>query len=139
MPSLSRAGWRETDISEEDSRLQAERPQTAPEARALAMLLFVKRPFAEAIRTGQKTLEIRAGARYARIAPGDTLSINGRFRVRVLSVERVETRVELLKALRGRHEQAGCATAASLRDALRDCYPDERGPYIVLSIGTPID
>ena len=98
------------------------------------MMLFVKGPFAEAIRAGRKTLEIRAGTRYARIAPGDRLSINGRFRVRVLGVERVETRAEALKTLRGRHTLAGCATAELLREALRNCYPDDRGPYTVLTI-----
>jgi len=97
-------------------------------------LLFVKGPFAEAIRAGRKTLEIRAGARYAQIARGDSLSINGHFRVRVLDVERAETRAEAMKTLRGRHTLAGCATADILRAALRDCYPDDRGPYTVLTI-----
>ena len=52
------------------------------------MLLFVKQRFVDQIRAGTKTFELRAGSRYSKIRPGDSLSINGRFRV---TVERVET------------------------------------------------
>lgn len=98
------------------------------------MLLFVKKRFADALRDGTKTLEIRAGQRYLRITVGRVLSINGRDRMRVVGVEHYETRAELLEALRGRHAAVGCASPVELREALRACYPVEAGPYVVLSV-----
>jgi len=41
---------------------------------SMTMLLFVKKRFADAIRDGSKTLEIRAGSRYRNLAPGDSIS-----------------------------------------------------------------
>jgi len=51
------------------------------------MLLFVKKKYADAIKSGKKTFEIRAGKRYRNIKPGHILSINGQFTVLVITVE----------------------------------------------------
>lgn len=63
------------------------------------MLLFVKKRFADAIRRGSKTIEIRCGKRYASVRPGGSVSINGHFRRTVAAVERYETLAELLASV----------------------------------------
>jgi len=102
------------------------------------MLLFVKGHFLHALRNGSKTLEIRAGSRYARIRPGHVLAVNGRqLRLRVGQVERFEGLGELLESLATRHRAVGFDSMAELCAALRICYPKELPPYIVLHV-TPL-
>lgn len=88
---------------------------------------MVKKRFADAIRSGEKTLEIRSGPRYRNIWPGDTVSINGSFRRSVRSVERHELLSTLLRSLGGRHSQAGFRDAADADAAIRSCYSTSGG------------
>lgn len=101
---------------------------------SMTMLLFVKKRFADAIRDGSKTLEIRAGSRYRNLAPGDSISINGHFRKRVERVERVEGRENLIASLRGRFHSAGVSDEREGVRAIRECYPDDSGEYFVLHL-----
>jgi hypothetical protein len=89
------------------------------------MLLFVKQRFVEQIRAGTKTCEIRHGVRYRNVKAGDSLSINGRFR---LNVERADThtRASLLAI--------GVVSAADLAD----CYGAAEGPFYVFYFLTPV-
>lgn len=99
------------------------------------MLLFVRKRFADLLHSGVKTLEIRAGSRYARIEPGHILAVNGRqFRLRVTRVERFETRRELHDGLTPRYHAAGFDSLADMRSALRSCYPYETPPYTILHV-----
>ena len=88
------------------------------------MLLFVKQRFVDQIRAGTKTWDIRYGPRYRNVKPGDSFSINGRFRV---SVERVETVTRA--ALLG----AGLVSEADLSD----CYGAVDGPFYVFHFTLP--
>ena len=83
------------------------------------MLLFVRNPYYGAIKAGLKRYELRSGARYANVKPGDTLSINGRFRVLIEAVE---------VCLSERAALAACARSGyPLTSAdIRACYPDAR-------------
>jgi len=77
------------------------------------MLLFVKKKYADAIKSGKKTFEIRAGNRYRNIRPGHKLSINGQFTVFVIAVEHIT------------------------RLPKTDCYPaDHPGPFFKFHIRT---
>lgn len=76
------------------------------------MLLFVKQRFVDEILAGRKRYEIRSGRRYLNVKPGDSLSINGRFRVTVTSVES-HSRDTLLRSF-----------PISSAD-LADCYPHQ--------------
>ena len=71
------------------------------------MLLFVKGRFADAIFSGRKTIEIRAGKRYAGIRAGDFVSINGRFRRMVHRVDHAPDVNHLISKLTGRFASAG--------------------------------
>ena len=82
------------------------------------MLLFVKQRFVDQILAGRKSSEIRYGARYRNVRPGDSLSINGRFRVSVRRVD-VHARASLLAA--------GLISAADLTD----CYGAADGLFYV--------
>jgi hypothetical protein len=88
------------------------------------MLLFVKQRFVDQILAGTKTWEIRHGARWRHVRPGDSLSVNGRFRV---SVERVEM-----------HNRASLLTAGLVSEAdLTDCYGPSIGPFYVFHFTRP--
>lgn len=101
------------------------------------MLLFVRKRYADLLKSGAKTLEIRAGSRYAGIRPGHVLAVNGRqLRLRVERVERVETRHDLLASLTPRYRAAGFDSLADMREALRSCYPHETPPYTILHVAT---
>ena len=88
------------------------------------LLLFVKKRFADAIRDGSKTLEIRTGARYRNVRVGTVLTINGTFRRRVCELELHDSLQSLLRALKGRHAHAGFTSAADAEQAIRSCYPE---------------
>ena len=90
------------------------------------MLLYVRKQYADAIREGRKPFEIRAGARYRNVRPGDEMSINGNFRVTVTRVDR-HTRDSLIAAM------------PDWADAVRLCYPDNPGPYFVFHFGSSGD
>ena len=90
------------------------------------MLLFVKKRFVEQIRSAEKTYEVRLGARYRGIRPGDKLSINGHFSVQVIRVD-VHDRAALLAAL-----------PISETD-LADCYGAADGPFYVFHFMPPIE
>lgn len=107
---------------------------TSPAYGAQLMLLFVKKRFADAIASGEKTLEIRAGQRYAKITPGDSISVNGRFRKRVARVEVHDDSISLLDSLRGRYAHAGLADAHDASTALSGCYPAGTGLFYVLHL-----
>ena len=81
------------------------------------MLLFVRNPYYSDIKNGSKRFELRAGKRYSHVRPGDDLSINGRFRVRVTQVERFERPEEASRA----SSAAGYYLSVA---AIRACYPD---------------
>lgn len=88
------------------------------------MLLFVKQRFVDQIRAGTKTYEIRFGAKYRGVRPGDSLSINGRFRLEV-------TRVEV-------HDRASLVAAALISETdLTDCYGPAEGPFYVFHFMPP--
>ena len=78
------------------------------------MMLFVRAPYCHMLRDGQKTIEVRWGPRYRKITTGSVLSINGRDRVRVTSVERASAR----EASRRYHE-IGCTSGREFLRALR--------------------
>ena len=88
------------------------------------MLLFVKQRFVDQIRAGTKTWEIRYGARYRNVRPGDSLSINGRFRVTVERLD-VHTRTSLVAA--------GLVSETDLAD----CYGAAEGPFYVFHFKRP--
>ena len=88
------------------------------------MLLLVKQRFVDQILAGTKTCEIRHGARYRNVRPGDALSINGRFRVNVERVD-VHTRASLLSA--------GLVSPADLVD----CYGGAEGPFYAFHFKPP--
>jgi ASC-1-like (ASCH) protein len=89
------------------------------------VLLFVRKQYSDAIRDGSKRFEIRAGSRYGKIAVGDSLSINGHFRVTVDAVD-PHTRESLIAAM------------PDWRDAIESCYPgDYPGPYFVFHFKPP--
>jgi ASC-1-like (ASCH) protein len=98
------------------------------------VLLLVKKRFADAIRDGSKTLEIRAGSRYRNLRPGDPISINGHFRKRLTRVERHDGRDSLIESLRGRFHRAGFADERDGQQAIRDCYPHDPGEFFVLHL-----
>lgn len=77
------------------------------------VLLFVRKQYEAEIVAGRKRYEIRHGARYARIGPGDELSINGHFRVRVTKVDKHDT-------------------TETLPTDVSDCYPAATGPFYVM-------
>ncbi len=81
------------------------------------MLLFVRNPYYGAIKSGEKRFELRAGKRYSHVRPGDELSINGKFRVRVKRVERFDRPGEASRAT----SLAGYYLSVA---AIRACYPD---------------
>lgn len=88
------------------------------------MLLFVKQRFVDQIRAGFKTCEIRFGTRYAKIRPGNHLSINGHFSVVVTRVDQ-HSRSSLLAA--------GLCSATDLSD----CYGNANGPFYVFHFNPP--
>ncbi len=101
------------------------------------MMIFVRKRFADLLRSGVKTLEIRAGSRYAGIRPGHVLAVNGRqFRLIVTGVERFETRAQLHDTLAPRYRAAGFDSLADMREALLSCYPHETPPYTILHVAT---
>ena len=53
------------------------------------MLLLTKQTYVDQILSGRKTFEIRCGRRYRNIRAGDTLSLNGRLRLTVTSVDNI--------------------------------------------------
>jgi ASC-1-like (ASCH) protein len=88
------------------------------------MLLFVRNPYWQAIVEGRKRFEIRAGSRYRNLRPGAWLSINGKLRVRLIGVTRLESsaaaeRLSIASGYRVSVEQ------------LHACYP-LGGPYYFL-------
>lgn len=89
------------------------------------MLLFVRKPYVDAIRAGSKTFEIRCGARYRNVKIGDALSINGHFRVSVTSIDQYDAQHEIAAAM------------PKWADAIRDCYADAPGPYFVFHFKMP--
>jgi hypothetical protein len=102
------------------------------------MLLFVKKRFADQLRAGTKTIEIRVGSRYKSLVAGSCLSINGHFRMIVLKREELPLR-SLVHGLKGREHLTGHSSAADLRRTLLDCYPnglpDE--PCFLLHVSVP--
>lgn len=88
------------------------------------MLLFVRKLYVNQIRAGQKRFEIRAGSKYANVKVGDSLSINGHFRVSVTRVDS-HTRESLIAAM------------PDWKDAIESCYPDNPGPYFVFHFKPP--
>ena len=90
------------------------------------MLLFVRRQYVEQIRAGLKTFEIRAGAKYRGVREGDSLSINGQFRLIVTRVEE-HTRGSLLTAL------------PDWADAVESCYPGDVDTFYVFHFKPPTD
>ena len=92
----------------------------------VTMLLFVRKQYADAIREGRKPFEIRAGARYRNVRPGDVMSINGAFRAVVTRVDR-HTRDSLIAAM------------PDWSAAVQSCYPDNPGPYFVFHFGSSSD
>ena|ERR1051326_4945718 len=88
------------------------------------MLLFVKKRFVDQIVAGVKTYEIRHGLKYRNIRPGDSLSINGRFRLNVTHVEE--------------HDRASLLRARLINPAdLDDCYASADGPFYVMYFKPP--
>ena len=81
------------------------------------MLLFVRNPYYAAICRGEKRYELRAGGRYRNVKPGDTLSINGRFRVLVEAVE-------VCRSLQAAIDASELAKWPVTAEAIRACYPD---------------
>jgi len=79
------------------------------------VLLFVKKVYADAIRNGTKTIEIRRGSRYSKIKVGDVLSINGSFSVAVSQIEIVNH-------------------ASNLPFPVSDCYSSEDGPFYLFHL-----
>jgi hypothetical protein len=96
----------------------------APLLPIFGMLLFVKQRFVDQIQAGTKTWEIRYGARYRNVRPGDSLSINGRLRLNVERVD-VHARASLLAA--------GLVSAIDLAD----CYGAAEGPFYVFHFTPP--
>jgi len=88
------------------------------------MLLFVKQRFVDQIRAGTKTCEIRCGAKYRNVKVGDSLSINGRFRLAITRVD-VHSRDTLIRA--------GLVSRADLTD----CYGAAAGPFYVFHFTRP--
>jgi hypothetical protein len=87
----------------------------------------VRKQYSDAIRSGQKRFEIRAGSRYGKIRPGVMLSINGHFRVQVTRVDD-HTRASLIDAM------------PDWREAIEACYPgDNPGPYFVFHFTPPTE
>ena len=78
----------------------------------MGLLLFVKKKYMEQIRSGAKRYEIRAGKRYRHVRAGDTLSLNGTYRI---TVRRVET-----------HQNA-----SRLPSSASECHPGHEGPFYV--------
>lgn len=83
------------------------------------MLLFVRNPYFAAIKAGEKRYELRAGSRYRNLAVGDSLSINGRFRVRIHRVDHFTSAEEASRAT----SAAGYYLSVA---AIRACYPADR-------------
>jgi hypothetical protein len=98
----------------------------APLLPIFGMLLFVKQRFVDQIRAGTKTWEIRYGARYRNVRPGDSLSINGRLRLNVECAD-VHTRASLLAA--------GLVSETDLAD----CYGAAEGPFYVFHFKPPTE
>jgi hypothetical protein len=98
------------------------------------MLLFIKKRFEDAIRNGEKTIELRCGSRYRNLRPGDFLSLNGHFRKRIERVETFASRDELLAGLHGRYERAGFASRQDCRKTIDACYPSSSGCFYVLHL-----
>ena len=94
------------------------------------MLLFVRNPYFAAIKAGEKRYELRAGSRYRNLRVGDSLSINGRFRVRIRRVEHF-TRAE---------EASRASSAAGYYlsvPAIRACYPADQ-PMTMFHFDPPV-
>ena len=90
------------------------------------MLLLTKKKHQDLIASGAKTFEIRCGSRYRNVHAGSELSINGRFRVVVESVEVVP-------------REAVCAAVDHQisQEDLDLCYPQSDGPYFVFRFSPP--
>lgn len=86
------------------------------------MLLFTKQRFVERILRGVKTFEIRYGQKYRTVKTGDSLSINGAFRLTVTKVETLNRR----QVMRYTNEAD-----------LSLCYPKEQGPFYVFHFDPP--
>lgn len=94
------------------------------------MLLFVRNPYFAAIKAGLKTFEVRAGTRYARVAVGDKLSINGRFSVIVVRREAHATIESLIEALKDSNYPLTKAQVI-------DCYPNGPKEYYIFWFEAP--
>lgn len=95
------------------------------------MLLFVKKHYADLMRAGAKTLEIRAGTRYRNVHVGCVISINGRDRYRVTARQDFDTIDQLIEATQHAFRRIGIATMIEYRSRLLECYPDGSGPFFV--------
>ena len=88
------------------------------------MLLFVKKQFADALRSGDKKFELRADvSRYRGVQPGRILSVNGRDKYAVVSVHRFETVRDCLDALTPK--ACGFKSIAECESVWSSLYPDE--------------
>ncbi len=83
------------------------------------VLLFVKKKYAVVIARGEKTFELRVGDRYRNVKPGDSLSINGHFRVTVSEALHLDSIAEVVRE-----------TSAYLSESdIRECYGNTTGPF----------
>jgi hypothetical protein len=94
------------------------------------LLLFVRNPYFAAIRDGLKTFEVRAGSRYSRLDTGDSLSINGRFAVRITRRDIHISAASLIRALRS-------SSYPLTHQQIDACYPGLEGPYYVFWFDAP--
>jgi hypothetical protein len=95
------------------------------------VLLFTKKVHQDRLASGSKTIELRAGKRYAGAEAGDVASINGRFRLNIVRVERMDTDEAVSKFLAEHYAACGFVTVDDARAALSECYgaPKQTGLF----------
>ena len=93
------------------------------------MLLYVRQPFYGLLKSGQKTVEIRAGKRYRNIRPGDKLIFNHKFSRIVTGVSSFDRKKEFLIFIGRYHREAGFDSRSALRSTFEDFYAASDGPF----------
>lgn len=97
------------------------------------MLLFTKKIHADKLRTGEKTIELRAGVRYRHVTEGRLLSINGYFKVRVKGIYQVPA-TEVEDFVSCFHKELGFSSVGDALNALGDCYAASTEPFFAFEV-----
>jgi len=98
------------------------------------MLFFTQKRYQEALREGRKTIEIRAGSRYAKLEVGRLISINGLFKMRVIRIDRHESAAEFLSENADNYGVCGFNSFDEMQSAVAGLYGDSVKPVFAFHV-----